>query len=563
MQTASLPLHSPTTADEAAKAVVQIYRCRNNNCDTAVGSGVIIHRSGIIATAYHVLLRNPANPNSGPFDDENDDTDNIVIALTMDVSAPAEPRFQARLVATRADQDLALLQIVRDLAGNPIGLGDLALPTLAIADVANLFDEEFRVLGYQTRSREPISVERVNFRRYENGGRLIAVNRPLEPGNSGGPVLLEAAGGYAVAGIVIRRRTTQGQLVPEGLVRTIGQLHTLQWTPGIPRAWGESVTTTVDQRTQAHRLQLGLSLNTIDLNDHRLRLLFYATDAETEQPWQPANAAGPLVLWADVRPQQVTGQQTLTLTVPTARLGAPAERLHFRLLIWDWNAGETLWVDSAGVQVTLPAIALADSATPTKSSLPTATSTATAAPTETATLTPAPTATPLPTFTPTPAPTPTDTAVPTPTVTDAPTHTPTATVTPTVNQTTAFILTSISAQPTPTPTYDPAQPYNITSLVELAPSEIMRLGRGLIREVAYAPNGQTLAVASSLGIWLYKVDSPDYGRLLSHTSSVWSVRWSPDGATLASGSWDGTVRIWDAANGKSLATLQDHMGVLS
>ena len=36
-------------------------------------------------------------------------------------------------------------------------------------------------------------------------------------------------------------------------------------------------------------------------------------------------------------------------------------------------------------------------------------------------------------------------------------------------------------------------------------------------------------------------------RLSGHTSYVWSVAWSPDGATRASGSGDFTVRVWDTA----------------
>jgi hypothetical protein len=34
-------------------------------------------------------------------------------------------------------------------------------------------------------------------------------------------------------------------------------------------------------------------------------------------------------------------------------------------------------------------------------------------------------------------------------------------------------------------------------------------------------------------------------RLQGHTSYVWSLAFSPDGATLASGSGDFTVRLWD------------------
>jgi len=41
---------------------------------------------------------------------------------------------------------------------------------------------------------------------------------------------------------------------------------------------------------------------------------------------------------------------------------------------------------------------------------------------------------------------------------------------------------------------------------------------------------------------------------------VYSVSYSPDGKTLASGSYDKTVKLWDAATGKELATLKGHSG---
>jgi hypothetical protein len=36
-------------------------------------------------------------------------------------------------------------------------------------------------------------------------------------------------------------------------------------------------------------------------------------------------------------------------------------------------------------------------------------------------------------------------------------------------------------------------------------------------------------------------------RLPGHKSYIWSLEFSPDGATLASGSGDSTVRLWDTA----------------
>ena len=90
-----------------------------------------------------------------------------------------------------------------------------------------------------------------------------------------------------------------------------------------------------------------------------------------------------------------------------------------------------------------------------------------------------------------------------------------------------------------------------------------RFGNGWINEVTYSPDpdGKLLAVASSIGIWLYDVDTGEAQALLTgHTAYVNSVSFSPDGATLASGSDDHTVCLWDVAAGVQKAVFTGHTG---
>ena len=50
--------------------------------------------------------------------------------------------------------------------------------------------------------------------------------------------------------------------------------------------------------------------------------------------------------------------------------------------------------------------------------------------------------------------------------------------------------------------------------------------------------------------------------LLGHPQLVTSVAFSPDGKTLASASYDGTLKLWDVTTGKERATLGEYRGCL-
>ena len=85
----------------------------------------------------------------------------------------------------------------------------------------------------------------------------------------------------------------------------------------------------------------------------------------------------------------------------------------------------------------------------------------------------------------------------------------------------------------------------------------MRLGKGILSgSIAYSPDGTRLAVASSIGIWLYDTATHQEVALpTEHAFWVSDVAFSPDGQTIASASSD-HVRLWDAYTGEHKQTLK-------
>lgn len=95
--------------------------------------------------------------------------------------------------------------------------------------------------------------------------------------------------------------------------------------------------------------------------------------------------------------------------------------------------------------------------------------------------------------------------------------------------------------------------------LSLPPGAKSRVGKGKISQLKYFPDGKRLAVATSIGVWVYDVNTGEaLDLLIGHTSDLESMAFSPDGEMLATGSVHGTIRLWDAQTVKHKKTLIGH-----
>jgi RNA polymerase sigma factor (sigma-70 family) len=85
---------------------------------------------------------------------------------------------------------------------------------------------------------------------------------------------------------------------------------------------------------------------------------------------------------------------------------------------------------------------------------------------------------------------------------------------------------------------------------------------GFVHAVAVSPDGKTLASGSEdklIKLW-NPMTGEELGRFAGHTGVVESVCFTPDGKTLVSGGTDGMVRVWDLAAGKEMRSFKGNGG---
>jgi len=94
--------------------------------------------------------------------------------------------------------------------------------------------------------------------------------------------------------------------------------------------------------------------------------------------------------------------------------------------------------------------------------------------------------------------------------------------------------------------------------------EVKRFGRGSARDVAFLPDGSMMAVASSVGVWLY--DTADLlaePRFIQSNYTPTALALAPNGRTIALGDSRGVVHMIDVEAGSERSSLLGHSAYIT
>jgi len=81
--------------------------------------------------------------------------------------------------------------------------------------------------------------------------------------------------------------------------------------------------------------------------------------------------------------------------------------------------------------------------------------------------------------------------------------------------------------------------------------------------LAVSPDGKKLAAAlANYSVVLFNLETmTEENRLKGHKDEIFGMTFSSDGKTLATASWDSTMKLWHVASGEPLLTFKSRFGV--
>lgn len=122
----------------------------NNLVVTCIGSGTIVHRTGLILTNAHNTLPNATCPGEV-----------ILVAFATEEGTAPIPKYRAEIAQANPGLDLALLRITRQFDGRLIESGALTLPFIELADSSEVkLDDTITVVGYSGIGNDGVEVQR-------------------------------------------------------------------------------------------------------------------------------------------------------------------------------------------------------------------------------------------------------------------------------------------------------------------------------------------------------------------------------------------------------------------
>lgn len=153
-------------------------------CESGMGSGCLVHSDGLILTNWHVVRGYSGKPE-----------EEIAVAVTVDPSIPPREAFKAGVLEYDSELDIALLEIVSGLYGQPLP-GGYTFPFMELTDIElPSIGDTVGCVGFPgiggTGSRASVSYTRGVVSGYErNGiGTLIKTDGLINSGSSGGAAI--------------------------------------------------------------------------------------------------------------------------------------------------------------------------------------------------------------------------------------------------------------------------------------------------------------------------------------------------------------------------------------